>query len=1250
MAQGQPATCGVLAMLLAMGSIGIPVSRASQTAPQPLAQQTTEVIGELSQDSQTLDRDDSYYNVHSFEAQAGVAITIEMKSKDFDTYLILVGPNGEVIAHNDDGSDGTNSSLSVNLPLTGTYQIFANSYDTEESGQYVLTWEFTETVSTDRQETPAQSPQPSQFGQNLSISSEIAANSVTGQLSPSSQVTDDSRYFNVHTFEGIEGATVLIRMTSDDFETYLALGRTDGSIIAQNTDWSWRNSQIIETLPYSGTYQIVATHYLSEEEAYRVKQTGQYRLTWRSATAEDITEANAHEEALALARELRIQAVKLSADEFCCDEALRLSEEALKIYREQLGERHPNVADNLLNLGDLYAQQLRYREAEALLLESVRIYRENLIDQSFILARSLNSLAIFYENQGRYDDAEKIYIEALNINRQERPDYVPSMLDNLGGLYIVQGRYNEAELLHLEALELRRERFEERSLEVASSLGWLAYLYKAQGRYDEAEPLFLQVLEIDREQGMRRNDIAIDLNNLALIYYAQGRYSEADPLFLEAISLYRELLQTREGVTLINLATSLRSLANSYISQGRYAEAEAILIEAQEIYLQNPELGELYIDNAPNLNALASIYQSQGAYLKAEPILEKALTIYRQKLGNRHPDVANSLKRLASLRQAKGNIDQAISLLQEGLDIEEWNLNINLASLADEQRQAYTATLSDSTDRAISLSIQSAPQSFAATQLALTTLLRRKGRILTASRSNLQRLRQNATPENLVLLNNLTDVRRQLAAFTFNPPQNLPPDRYQTLLAELEAKENDLSSTLARRSAVLRAEAEPVEIAKVQAQLPANSVLVEYARYHPYDARADLANQFGAPRYVAYLLFPNGRIQAIDLGDAAKIDAAVQSFARVLQDHSADFQRAAAIPTIRPDVVEGVTDTLKTLVFDPIAPYLQNAQHLLISPDGQLNRLPFEALQPETGGDYLVQQYQISYLTSGRDLLEFNIARSSNNPAIILANPDYETADNTVQIARTVPDSQENNRSINNNRHSTELSQLQVKPLPGTAAEAQAIAPLLPNARLFDGMDATENVLKTVQAPRILHIATHGFFLQDIERPDSNRLSLSISGNNNFLATSVPPGRTLENPLLRSGLALAGFNNRSSGNEDGVLTALEASNLNLSGTQLVVLSACETGLGDISNGEGIYGLRRAFALAGAETQLMSLWQVSDFGTKGLMTRYYEKLMNGMGRSEALRSVQLEMIEEGGDYSHPYYWAAFVLAGEWRSLE
>jgi CHAT domain-containing protein len=411
-------------------------------------------------------------------------------------------------------------------------------------------------------------------------------------------------------------------------------------------------------------------------------------------------------------------------------------------------------------------------------------------------------------------------------------------------------------------------------------------------------------------------------------------------------------------------------------------------------------------------------------------------------------------------------------------------------------------------------------------------------------------------------------------------------------------------------------------------------------RFNEANFTAAGSNNFAAPRYAAYLFFPDGRIVARDLGDAAAIDAAVQDFIGILDNPGTDFSSPSGS-----NAVAQITSNITAFVFEAIAPDLQNVDHLLISPDGQLNLLPFEALQTEAGGDYLVQQYQISYLNSGRDLLKFGGVEPSQNPALILADPDYETAANSPLA------------DVEKGREKGPIAVLlisascNIRRLPGTAAEAAALRTLLPNAQVLTAAEATENALKQVAAPRILHIATHGFFLSDLERPVLEGRGIGVVASDGALPSSTLPRASVdvENPLLRSGLALAGFNRRRSGSEDGVFTALEASSLNLLGTQLVVLSACDTGLGDIANGEGVYGLRRAFAIAGAESQLMSLWQVSDFGTQSLMAQYYEKLAAGMGRSAALRAVQLEMLASGGEYSHPYYWAAFILAGDWRSL-
>jgi CHAT domain-containing protein len=212
-------------------------------------------------------------------------------------------------------------------------------------------------------------------------------------------------------------------------------------------------------------------------------------------------------------------------------------------------------------------------------------------------------------------------------------------------------------------------------------------------------------------------------------------------------------------------------------------------------------------------------------------------------------------------------------------------------------------------------------------------------------------------------------------------------------------------------------------------------------------------------------------------------------------------------------------------------------------------------------------------------------------------------------------------------------------PLGGTEAEARAIQTLFPDADVLTGAQASESALKGVAAPRLLHIATHGFFLTDAEPAVRSNPAGATRG------TGASSG--IQNPLLRSGLALAGANRRGEG-DNGILTGLEASSLNLWGTKLAVLSACDTGVGEVRNGEGVYGLRRAFVLAGAESLIMSLWPASDYATRRLMADYYKNLKAGMGRGQALREVQLQLLKRNPQL-HPFYWGNFIQSGEWANL-
>lgn len=325
----------------------------------------------------------------------------------------------------------------------------------------------------------------------------------------------------------------------------------------------------------------------------------------------------------------------------------------------------------------------------------------------------------------------------------------------------------------------------------------------------------------------------------------------------------------------------------------------------------------------------------------------------------------------------------------------------------------------------------------------------------------------------------------------------------------------------------------------------------------------------------------------------------------------------------------------------PIRQKLGNAKHILLSPDSQLNLVPFAALVDENN-QYIVENYTITYLTSGRDLIRLDLDFPTKQPPILIAAPKYD------QPGQPTSESLATNNNRSRNQRSPDIKNLKFLPLFGTKVEAEAIATML-NITPLIGSEATENALKQVKSPEIVHIATHGFFLEDVEISSpsgSSRGGLILESD---FGIQPQPFVPVENPLLRSGIALAGANIRQSGTEDGIMTAEEIANLNLAGTKLVILSACETGVGKVNIGEGVYGLRRALSLAGSESQVTSLWKVDDSSTKDLMIDYYQRVLNNQdGRSEALRQTQLKMLEDSVE-KHPHYWASFIPSGNWRGI-
>jgi CHAT domain-containing protein len=475
-------------------------------------------------------------------------------------------------------------------------------------------------------------------------------------------------------------------------------------------------------------------------------------------------------------------------------------------------------------------------------------------------------------------------------------------------------------------------------------------------------------------------------------------------------------------------------------------------------------------------------------------------------------------------------------------------------------------------------------------------------------------LRANLSVDERELFDRSARSRSRLAAAFIAGPGQAATDNHRRTLNALQAEVRRLEEELSRKSAGFRAQVQPVTLEAIQRALPAGAALAEFVSYLPNDART---SRYKERRFAAYVLKSDGDRRWFDVGAAASIERDV-----------AQLRAALANPS-RVDVKEAAR-TVDARLLAPLRRLIGHPTRLFISPDGVLSLIPFAVLVDESG-KFAAQTLNITYLTTGRDLLRV-VDVHPHGPSVVIADPDFDAPTGTAARADSAPGGQDRQRRP-----------MTFQRLQGTAEEGQAIRLLLSDITLLDGSNASEAAVKALRAPRILHIATHGFFLGS-PRTASIGIGRSLTPTN-----TAPLPSEIDDALLRSGVALAGANTRrGDSGDDGILTGLEVAALDLHETELVVLSACETGVGDVGTGDGVYGLRRALVLAGSRSQVMSLWRVDDAATRDLMVDFYKRLLAGAGRADALRDAQLEMLAIP-NREHPYYWAAFIQSGDWRPI-
>lgn len=913
-------------------------------------------------------------------------------------------------------------------------------------------------------------------------------------------------------------------------------------------------------------------------------------------------------------------------------EAERLARRAHDVREKSLGTDHFLVAASLETLGEIFLAKSEYSNARVFADRALKVAEKSYAAEDIPYTDAVSLVARVQTRQGSFATAEQLLLQNLH-NRESTagPDSLQAAnaLQDLGSLYLLKIDNIKSEQMNLRALALKEKILGPGHPHVAYLLHNLGLIYYRRGDYSTAETYYRRSLAIkEKVLGPDHPLVAPTLNNLGLMYWKQLEYAKAADYFRRAL----EILEKAHGPDSIEITYPLMNLGIIAKETGNFDSAEvyykrSLAIKEKVLGPQHPETGQV-------LESLGILYRDQGDYARAEPFLLRSIAITEASLGVDHPDNVRHFRNLSQLYAAEGDRANVLKSLQRLSTLEEKNLPLNLAVGSERQKLAYFDPFVGSMERIISFQVQQDPGASDARDLAATALLYRKGRVLDAMADSLGTLWNRSSAEDRAVLDRLKDVTSQLAALVLNGPQRLSIAEHQQRIEALTAQREKLENEAARRSAGYYERTQAVTLAAVQAAMPADTVLIELGVYRPFDPKKSYESlkQFGDPRYIAYVVPSRGEVRWKDLGAAKDVDAMVDAFRQGLRDPQ------------RNDIKQ-LARALDEKIMQPVRALTADATHLLVSPDGQLDLVPFEALVDEQGR-YLVERFSVSYLTTGRDLLRMQVARESKTGPLVIADPAFGEPENTLLAKADAP----NVRPTGRNRRRSittaqDLSAVYFAPLSGTAQEARAIQSLFPEAQVLTGARATKSALKRVAAPRILHIATHGFFLQDVAAdapPGTGK-----SGANSTRA--IQASARIENPLLRSGLALTGANLNKSSSEDGILTALEASNLNLWGTKLVTLSACETGVGEVKNGEGVYGLRRSFFLAGAETLVMSLWPVSDRVTREMMTAYYAGLKRGLGRGEALRQAELAMLKRK-DRQHPFYWASFIQSGEWANLD
>jgi len=932
-----------------------------------------------------------------------------------------------------------------------------------------------------------------------------------------------------------------------------------------------------------------------------------------------------------------------------------LHRRALDIREKAFGPQHPEVAESMTHLGRVYRELGEIEGAQHLYNQALTI-RKNILGSGHPeVAESLNALADFYLGEKHdYIKAESLFKQALSIQEKVLgPNHssIAETLKGLGVLCCAQGKLTEGEMLYKRALAIREKILGPDHLLIAKILNNLAVLYMIQGQFPEAEKDMKRVLSIQENAlGPYHSDIIKTLHNLATLHGAQGKLAEAEANYKKVLPMAIKTMGADDPI----VARTMDCLGAIYEAQGK--SVEAVSLHQQALTIGEEALGPSHPDVAILLDNLAGIYLKQGKYAEAESLLKRALAIGEAALGPGHYHVAHWLNNTALLYGSSGQWEKCLHYFNKLQESRQHFIESIFAHASEDQKMNYLDKYPLISHTLLSLAIMAndaeakddrretaISNKTAFINAALEMALKSKAVVIDALTAERQIAYSSYSDEIQVKVKEHHKVCGEIATLTLAGQKYIDRKTDRARMQSLYQIKNNLEAELSSRCAEFMDElaARRFNIRDVAIVIPEEGILWEFMKYEPCDFQtgAGETEKTKLARYIAFTLNREGNITLTDLGDAEEIDRLIHS-AREAIYKARDLVHSPRVFDSEKQLRES-TGKLYQIVFAPLAELSGHKKDIYIAADGQLNLLPFEIF-PCPDGRYVIENYRISYLASGRDLLRLKKKKQkSNDWAMVLSHPDYDLSAETLSKGKNKI---LKGRAVSSSlgmpsRGVSECFDSRFISLPYSREETEFVTKALQmkaglETRSYCCGDALEDVLKAMPtAPSVLHLTTHGFFCEDLD---------------------LFKGEKIENPLLRAGLALAGANHlmdenleRSSAMEDGILTAFEASGLNLIGTDLVTLSACETGIGEVKNGEGVLGLRRAFQHAGARTIIMSLWRVPDKDTCELMSYFYETWSAGESKKEALRQSALKVLNSRRDRhaAHPYFWGAFVLLGD-----